>query len=340
MIRKFAGCLAVVIGWSLLIPVFAEESGSEIIRPLEIKTYRGWQESIILNAGRIKTVVVPAVGGRIVFYGFNGENMLFENPASFGKTLAGTSEDFWMGGYQCDLGPELRGIPAHPGLWKGQYEWAARRNAVKVTSPLDAALGVRLEKEIFIAPDNGDLGITQRLINESGREISFCLWDRTLCVGGGFALIPLNKRSRFKAGWSLYTTVDGKDSYDGDKPASPNVQVLGGVLVAKADGPVATKLGADSDAGWIAYVKGSLMLVKYFPYFPKGNYTDGGNSVELYFYNKVAELEPLSPEFTLKPTERYDFPEKWTLIELGDEISTHQQARELVKRIPPSPFAR
>lgn len=78
----------------MLTPVSAEESGSEIIRPLEIKTYRGWQESLILNAGRIKAVVVPAVGGRIVFYGFNGENMLFENPASFGKTLAGTSEDF------------------------------------------------------------------------------------------------------------------------------------------------------------------------------------------------------------------------------------------------------
>ena len=335
----FSGSLFAVV-WLVVLNAFAaEESAGDVIRPLEVKTYRGWQESLILNAGRVRLVVTPAVGGRVTFYGFNGENILFENPASFGKTTDTTKEDFWMGGYQCDLGPELRGIPDHVQLWKGKYEWMARRHAVKVVSPNDTNLGIQMEKEIFIAPDSGDAGITQRMINTSERDVTFCLWDRTLCVGGGFALLPLNRKSRFKAGWSLHKTVEGKDTYDGATPASPKVQVLNGVLVVKMEG-AATKVGADSDAGWVAYVKGLLMFVKYFPYSPKGNYSDGGNSVELYFNEQIAELEPLSPEITLKPREKYEFPEKWTLIELNEEVLTHAQARELVKLIPPSPFAR
>jgi hypothetical protein len=81
-------------------------------------------------------------------------------------------------------------------------------------------------------------------------------------------------------------------------------------------------------------------LVKYFPYSPKGDYSDGGNSVELYFDKSVGELEPLSPEVTLKPGESYSFPEKWTLIELNDEVTTFEEARKLVKKVPPSPFKR
>jgi hypothetical protein len=117
------------------------------------------------------------------------------------------------------------------------------------------------------------------------------------------------------------------------------VKILKGVLVAKAEGE-ATKIGADSDAGWIAYARGRLLFVKYFPYSPKGDYSDGGNSVEVYFDKSVGELEPLSPEVKLKPGESYSFPEKWTLIELNDEVTTFEEARKLVKKVPPSPFKR
>ena len=187
---------------------------------------RGANSSIsTANAAR------TAIGGRALFYGFNGENMIFKNPAMFGKTIDNSIGDLWFGGYQCDVGPELGGVPAHKALWQGWHEWVARRNAVKTTSPTDPLLGAQLEKEFFVAPDNGDVGLTQRLINTGPKDITFCLWDRTLCVGGGFALVPLNKKSRFKNGWSLYIKGeagkgDGKDHYDGNQPAPPGVQVL------------------------------------------------------------------------------------------------------------------
>lgn len=304
------------------------------------REYTGWNPTIHLSHSdtRARAVIAPQVGGRIVHYSLSGENIIFENASAFGLTIGGTNRNFWVGGYQCDLGPELRNLPEHRELWMGPWTWSAPRDyTVKTESPPDAKMGVQLEKEFLFDPDTGDLGIVQRMKNISDREVDYCLWDRTLSRGGGFALIPLKSRSRFKAGWSMRRSVDGKYSYDGEKPASPQVKIISGVLVTKAVGE-ATKLGTDSDAGWIAYARGKLLFIKYFPVTAGGNYSDGGNTVELYFDLRVAELEPLSPEARLAPGKSYEFPEKWVLIELDKDVITFEDARRLVKRIPPSPF--
>lgn len=303
-------------------------------------SYMKWHNSLYLEGDDVNSVaiVVPAIGGRITFYGYGTDNIIYENPASAGKLLATSPEGFVAGGYQCDLGPEIRGIPEHRNLWTGPWSWSADKDhSVTVTSDPDPVTGMQLEKTMTLDAETGEMGLTQRMKNISDQEKSYCLWDRTLCKGGGFAFFPLKKKSRFPAKWSVRRSVDGKYSYDGVKPAADNVKVLDGVLVARTVGE-ATKVGADSDAGWIAYTRGKLLFVKYFPYDSKGNYSDGGNSVELYFDRAVAELEPLSPEVALKPGESYSFPEKWVLIQLKEEVTTFEQARALVKRVPPFKF--
>jgi len=335
LLSRIAGFVLLLCAWAQ-----AAENSDSLPRGIQLKSYMGWDQSVYLNSAGLQAVIVPAIGGRITHYSVNRDNIIFENPSSAGKTLTNTAADFSVGGYQCDIGPEIRGIPEHKDLWMGPHQWQSNKDfAVKVASQPDLTVGIQLEKEIVMDPDTGDLGITQTMKNVSDREAGFCLWDRTLCRGGGFALILLNKKSRFAAGWSIRDQVDGRYVYDGKNPHSPNVKINKGVLVAKAEGE-ATKIGADSDAGWIAYARGRLLFVKYFPYFPKGDYSDGGNSVELYFDKSVAELEPLSPEVKLKPGESYSIPEKWTLIELNDEVTTFEEARKLVKKVPPSPFKR
>ncbi len=329
--------LSVLLG---LLTTATRAASPDSVKGVTVQEFRGWQESLILEASGVHAIVAPAVGGRILQYGVSGENILYEDIKSFGRTLANSPGSFSMGGYQCDIGPELRGIPDHEALWVGLHQWKIHKDfTVRVTSEKDVSVGIQMEKQILIEPGSGDLGITQEMRNISDKEVAYCLWDRTLCKNDGFALFPLNKKSRFKAGWSLRRTVNDKFIYDGDKPVAANVRIMKGMLVARCEGP-ATKVGADSDAGWIAYVRGRLLLVKYFPFFPQGNYSDGGNSVELYYDERVAELEPLSPEVKLQPGGSHMFPEKWTLIELEKEVLTFEKAAELVKRIPPSPFGR
>ena len=320
----------------------AAERSAYVTTGVQIETYGGWTNCLSLKCEnrQVRSVIVPTVGGRIMHYSLNGENLLHETAAALGQTLDKTPDGFWAGGYQCDVGPEIRGIPDHKTLWLGAYHWKAPDDyRVVLSSEPDKTLGVALEKEILMDPETGDLGITQRMKNTSDQETSFCIWDRTLCRGGGFAIFPLNKKSRFPARWSIRRKVGEQYSYDGALPVSPQVQILDGMLVAQSRGEP-TRVGADSDAGWIAYVRGRVLFVKYFSYAREGNYTDGGNSVELYFDQQVAEFGPVSPEARLKPTENYSFPEKWTLIALKKEVTSFKEARALASKVPASPFKR
>lgn len=324
----------------LLLAVAAEAAQAPDIAQ---ETYGPWPNCLVLRGGDCKAVVVPAVGGRLLSYSSNGENILADNPDARWGTTLGTS-NLWAGGYQLDLGPELRGLPEHLWLWQGPWGWRVPQPCtVHVFSDLQFSAGVQLEKEFVIDPDTGDLGLSQRIRNLETNAVSFCLWDRTLCKGGGYVLLPLNKRSRFKAGWSQRRGEKPADyRYDGDRPSDQRVRVLDGVLVAHArDLPEAGELkaGADSEAGWIAYTRGKILFVKYFPVFAQGNYSDGGNTVAFDCDRRGVELQPLSPETTLKGGGTYNFPEKWTFIELDKEVTTYDKARALVKRIPRSPFA-
>jgi hypothetical protein len=309
---------------------------------VETRTYTGWRNCVFLNASEIpaQVVVVPAVGGRVAHFSFNGQNILFENTATQGATLAEVPADLRLGGYQCDLGPDSRAIPAHWQLLQGPQRWKSDALfSVKLFGAPDPALGVAIDKDFVLAGDTGELGLVQRLRNVSDQPVSYCLTDRTLCKNGGFVFFPLNKKSRFKAGWSLWHETAGTNFYDGAYPDSPDVRVLGGVLVAQTGGNV-TRFGADTDAQWIAYARGTLLFVKYFLYSPGGDYSDGGNSVEVYFDRRLTELDLLSPETKLAAGQSYIFPEKWALLPLKKEVATIEEARELVRIVPPPPFGR
>jgi hypothetical protein len=302
------------------------------------EAYQGWPEAVRLEAPRAKAslIAAPDVGGRLISYGLGGRNLLFENPDYLGKTLDNTAPgtlDQGYIGYNIDLGPEVRGISKHLALWVGKYSAAVDGSTLTLKSAVDPVTRMEITKQVEMDPLDGSLRITQAMTNRGDKDASYCLWDRTLCAGGGFALIPLNASSRFPSGWSLMK--NGK--YQPENPSHPGVKLLDGVLVAKAEGP-SSKLGADSDGGWIAYVSGKQLLVKYFPYYPGASYTDGGNSVELYFDPKVAELEPLSPEVTVAPGRAYEFMERWLVVPLEKEATTWEEARALVSKIPAHPF--
>lgn len=288
---------------------------------------------------KILAVVAPDVAGRIVHYSLGGQNVLSNPTDKTGQTVA-------AGGYGLDLGPE-RTIPRHPVIWDQRHTWATLgANVVAITSERDPAVGMRVGKQVAMNGETGALEILQRMTNVADREQSYCFWDRTLCRAGGFMILPLNPKSRFPAKWVLgkRKVVDGKIDYlwweyDGATPSHPNIKVLDGMLVSKSQGKE-QKMGADSDGGWIAYILGRVLFVKYYPYDPGGSYVDNGLSVAHYFNERIAELEPLSPAATLKPGGEYVFPERWTLTALDRDVLTHEDARSVASSIPPSPFAR
>lgn len=320
---------------------FADDTGP-MPRGVTHGFYSGWDNALTLQGGDTRLVVVLDVGGRPLHWSVNGENILYENRDAFGRTLANTPGGFSPGGAQCDIGPELRGIVAHPNLWIGPWMGRAPRDyVVHVFSPAEMSVGVQIDKEFTMDQETGELGLIQRMRNIITTGVSFCLWDRTLCKNGGYALLPLEKKSRFKERWSIRRGTAGHYEYDGERPSDRRVRVMDNVLVVQArELPDAAelKVGCDTSDGWIAYVREKTLFIKYFPVTAKANYSDGGNTLEFYCNQRVAELEPLSPEVRLEPGAEYRFPEKWVLVQLDKEVSTFEQARAVVKRIPKSPF--
>jgi hypothetical protein len=309
---------------------------------VEVREYTSWPSCVFLNSSEIpvQAVIAPAVGGRLVHYSYNGTNILLENSASLGAILGAKNEDLFLGGYQCDAGSGGSELPEHWPLVEGPQRWAADAPfSARVFSGADTRLGLTMEKEFVLAGDTGELGVLQRLRNVSNHSVKYFLADRTICKGGGFVLFPLKQKSRFPAGWTLARDPGGKPLYDASMPASPAVTVQGGILVAETGGD-ATRLGADSDAEWIAYARGRLLFVKYFLYAPWGEYTAGGKSVEIYFDRRATELNLFSPEISLAPGDSLIFPEKWLLLPLDKPVTTAEEARKLVPKIPPPPFRR
>lgn len=303
---------------------------------VEMRSFHGKPGALSLTSEDtgISAVVTPSFGGRVMFYGIEAENLLWV------PRVNGASSALEAGGYQLDIGPESRGIPARPTLWAGQYRSHSPRDFTVVVKSLpDPLLGVQLIKEIVVDPESGDLGVTQIITNVSPREVSFCHWDRTLVQPDGFVIVPLNKKSRFKKKWAVRRGEVGEYVYDGDAPESDRVQIKSGVLYAKASGK-STKIGVDSDAGWVAYAWRHYLFIKYFPHYASGDYTDGGCTVELFWNERFAELEPLSPEVKLKPGEGYRFPELWRIIELKDDVTSFKDARKAAKKVLRSPFGR
>lgn len=319
---------------------WAAEPAVDLPTGVEVHQYTGWGECLFLNASErpVQVVVVPTVGGRVAHFSLNGENILFENSASQGKTLAKSIGIPWVGGYQCDVGPQVRDLPEHPKLLLAPHRWESTKPfSVHTVSESEPALGIRIEKDFVLAPDTGDLGIFQRMVNDSKEEKSYCLWDRTACKNGGFVFFPLKKGSRYVNGWAVCRETDGRKAFDALNPNAPQVRVYDNILISDSVGGI-TRIGADTDAGWMAYVKGDLLFVKYFPHDPKGVYGDDGNTVEFYFDYQVLEFGPMSPEEKLQPGGQLSFPEKWVITHLKKEVTAVEDVRKLAKKIKPSPF--
>lgn len=333
VLRLIVGLTAV----SAVLPVHAQRTAA---RGVTVSGFQGWTEALVLEAREapVRAVVVPSIGGRVMSYGRGGENVLWVAPNVGGQTLATAGGAFEPGGFQTDLGPEKALLPPHPELWVGPYDWSAKKGYfVGFRAPRDETLGVELEKDIVLDPASGDLGFTHRLKNIGERESAFCLWHRIACRPGGFALLPVNPRSRFTARWSLRHENGGRYTYDGVTPEHPAVRVFEDVLVVRTGGPGA-KVGTDGLTQWLAYASGRTLLVIHFPVYSSAIYSEGGNSATVAWDETRTELQPLSPETRLRPRKTYDFPMKWTVIELPAEATTHEEARALVATIPGSPF--
>lgn len=308
-------------------PATAQKSAA---RGVTAGPFGGFSEALVMDARKepVKLVLVPAAGGRVVFFGRDGRNFLWE----------GTGPGDPAAGAYTDIGPDTANLGPRPAITGGAYDWNAPRPfAIRLKSADEPGVSVAAGREATLDPETGEAGLLHRMKNIGQRQVARAFLERIQVPRGGFVLLPVNAKSRFPAKWSARREEGGRAVYDGRAPSVEGAKLFDDLLVVATTGP-AGRVGTDGDAQWLAYVRDREMLVIHFPVFGTGVYAQGGNTAEAAWNADAVTLMPLSPEVQLREGKTYDFPTKWMIIPLDAPVTTHEEARAAAALIPSSPF--
>ena len=314
-----------VFGFTVLVSVSA--IGAEF-SGVKVAPYLGYEKAVHLKNERVSVVLCPEVGGRVLEYALNGNNALYLSEGEK-KWKPGDRPESSAGRF--DIGPELI-IPQRPTLWNGAWtsEIVGDRHA-RLTSPDDAATGVRLVRDFVLDEKSTQLSCTQTIHNVSGKTVEWCHWSRTFAVGRGICVIPLTTPSRFPKSYVMYE----EGSLINMSPEDPNIRVRDGFLEILGT-PRKPKLGLDSYAGLMAYLSpNDLLFVKRFRTYPDRVYNEAAGLTISVWYpdNEMIELEPIGPRERLKPGESAGFTEYWFLSEMAFPKSREVDLEALKKAL-------
>ena len=260
----------------------------------------------------VRIVLEPNLGGRILVYELNGNNVLYVDHAQDGKIYEPGKYIHPSAG-RFDIGPEHT-IPEHPALYLGKWTAGITGDReAEMISQKDSSTGVQLIRKFKLAKSGSRIEYIQTIKNISNSTKSYCHWSRTFVKGGGIALAPLNKSSRYPKGYLIYGP--GRIlNYMPDK--EDNIRIREGILEITGT-PSQPKIVTDSYAGWLAYITtDDLLFIKIYPASPLRNYGEIAASTACFYYRDLmCEVEPISPMESIEPGHEASFTEHWYLFD-------------------------
>lgn len=288
---------------------------------VELAPYYSEKQALHLTHGDAKAVLSFEAGGRPLEFSARGKSALWLDPAEK-QPVAGKPRSISAGRF--DIGPELV-TPSHPTLWSGPWtpEIIGPRTA-RLTSQRDPATGIQLVRN-FALEDVAQTAVARRgekhgallrceqiMMNTSKELREVCHWGRSFSPGGGICLIPLGGRSRFPSQYAMYedsAIINVRNTDD-------QIRVRDGFLEILAP-PRKPKLGFDSTAGWLAYLRSDdTLFVKRYAVEPNRPYGEAAALTLSVWYppGDRIELEPIGPLERLQPGQVASFTEEWWLL--------------------------
>lgn len=290
-------------------PTFANDPVP--VAPIGAIEYRGWSNAFRLQNEQIKVVIVPEIG-RIAHIGFvDSDNFLRLDESLVGKTGEGRAPNEWMN-YGGDwLWPVAQSRwsnfqdetwPPAPVLdgpaWSGRA-WRTEDGSQHclITRDIGAPFHVRVSRTIQLPHTNAYISVRQRIERLEPSDIPVTLWQLSQIHDAEWVVFPVEEDSHFAQGFAPIKF---------DIPDEKNLHRCGNTVVHDVQHGGEHKLGSDSPRAWLAALKGDvLLIVRSAPDEGKGEYPDGGCTLQLYSNSELgyAELETLSTEQALAPGE-------------------------------------
>lgn len=290
--------------------------------------YHG-ETAVRLSNGMVTVVVAPAQGGRIVEYTFGGRNMVWHDP---------TNGAVPTGGYGAWVLPAGRwsGVPGPIGealagaQWQAKITSAAGRVAeVTLTSPEEAADGLRIQRTVKLYGGSSRLSITEEITNTGRQPVSWGMAQATFVPGAlqdgarysedARVFFPLNPESKLPGGYALHSG-SGADQLQVIEPSLARLGYRG----------VEARFITDSTNGWMTYTddRHGISLVQRFSHSALGEYPDNAvMAVHTRADLPAMVMEIFNPVRTLKPKESISATLDWYVTALkGPVMDTSEVA--------------
>ncbi|QEG23188.1 hypothetical protein [Mariniblastus fucicola] len=279
---------------------------------VDVDSYEGCYE---LRNETARVVLGHHRGGRILVYERDGKNVLYlKDESNWDPNAKGIEKHLSAGRF--DVGPEqlqVRGAELWEGVWKPEVIGS---RTVKLSSEVDAASGLQVERVFRLDETTSRLTITQTVTNRGTRPVRQCFWSRTFANHGGVVIVPCDSNRSLMP--NLYCMCPNGKTIN-FRPEDPAIRRVDDFLVI--DGPPEhAKLGMDSVRGWVAYqTRQNQLFVKRFPVSNLAEYGElAGYNLSIWYPQKAfvpaCEVEPIGPMKKLQPNESDSFTVDWWLL--------------------------
>jgi len=332
MMRMYVGHLRPLLMLLLIAFVLPADAGVKVER----LTYHGWPDSYRITNGIVEVIAVPRIG-RIMLYRFlDGENVLWDNPDWSGKLRSDAPKGVWanFGGDKVWPAPQNEWADVMGRRWPpdeafdgGIFSFEVLPDGIRLTSPVSPHYGARVIRELHLSPDSSRLLIGQKVEKLGPPVTDMIIWSVTQIKTPDLALMPLNPKSEFPEGFKLLGGGEVEETYRSRRED---------LLLIRRHPEKATKVGADSPAGWLASFHGDLLFMQRCSFYPKAEYPDGGCNIEIYTNPdplKYVELELLSPIHRPKKGESFAFDISWQLYKLPHIPRDDEERIRIVRKI-------
>ena len=314
--------LGIVLAWGTAVSAAVK---------IESVTYKGWKEAYRLSNGTVEVIVVPSVA-RVMRYAFiGGPNALWENEAAAGKPIPlgqwpNTGGDKIWPWPQAEW-PQRVGTGWPPPSATDQAPYSAEivgTDSLRLTSSLVIGYGVRVIRDIKLAPTGTHVHIVSRFVKVSGgTPFPTGVWSITQVPPPDIALLRLVPDTTLASGYKPLS----------DDPFA-SVTKEGGFLHAVRPPDKSAKIGVDADV--IAVLKGDLLFTLHSMTaseapFVAGDraqiYSNPDNSGQVY-----VELEFTSPLKSLAAGATQSLYVVWELQRLPENKRTLPELQKLLAK--------
>ena len=260
--------------------------------------------SLYADNGVVQLIIPLEYGIRIGHFSYIGEeNVFYVQPKNM-KAL--TTEDGWRirGGHRLWVAPENEDTYC-PDNAPIAYE--IQDEEIILTQGIDARLGVKKSIQLSFG-EEASVHLTHKIENCGEEAITRSLWAVSVMAPGGTEYIPLGQREGGMSHWHRISWWDHTCLGDERVTYEQDMIKIQHLPIDKR-----YKIGVGHPSEPVRYVNKQVVFEKNYNFSSDAVYPDGDVSFETFFCLHMAEIESLSPLYTIAPGESAEHKETWKL---------------------------